>query len=396
MKTNPLYYENGSILEFEAKVLSLDSSRCHLVLSETAFYPEGGGQPADTGLIEGIAVQDVCKKDGIITHILSAPLPESINLVKGRVDGPWRRHFMQQHTGQHLLSGCLESLFARETVSVHLGDEYSSVEVKGDRDLSEEEVALLEDRANDYICENREIRVINVKEEDISSYKLRRPTKVKGDIRLVEIDGTDLIACGGVHCSSTGELKLIKVLSQEQIRGNLRIFFSIGNRARQDYRRKHQICRTLASDLSVPVGGIIEKWGSRQEEIKSLKIAVQDWRNREASLFTSELIKNSEGASIVYHWDKGDGDYLKLITKLLLDQDKPFCLTMINRGKLQWAIGCSLSGGFLFNKHRNHLLESIKGKGGGKSPLWQGMGENVVGWKVFQDRFKELGSVSID
>jgi len=391
MKTIPLYYQDANLMEFASLILQIDSSRCHLILAETAFYPEGGGQPADAGTINGIRVIDVRKKEGVITHILATPLPENITSVKGVVDAARRRDFMQQHTGQHLLSGCLHKLLRRETVSVHLGEEYSSIEVKESRYLSEEEVALLEDKANDYICENRQICTFNVKEEDIYSYKLRRPARVKGSIRLVEIDGTDLVACGGVHCSTTGEVKLVKILSQQLLRGNLRIFFCIGDRARRDYLRKQQICRTLAADLSAPVEGILEKWRLRQEETKNLKMALQEWKKREAALFSAALIKSAGEDPLVYHWNEGDCDYMKLISKQLLEQDKPFCLTMVSRGKLQWAIGCAASCGFPFDENRSLLLKAIDGNGGGKAPLWQGVGNDICGWKALQNSFKGVG-----
>jgi alanyl-tRNA synthetase len=390
MNTTPLYYQDAKLLAFESTVLNIDKNRCHLVLAETAFYPEGGGQPADIGSIEGIDVIDVKKENGVIIHFLAEPLPEKVVSVKGLVDESRRRDFMQQHTGQHLLSGCLHQLFDRDTVSVHLGEEYASIEVAEDHFLTEDELALLEDRANDYICENREIRSFNVKEADIATYNLRRSTKVKGKIRLVEIVGSDLVACGGVHCSTTGEVKFIKILNQESIRGNLRIFFCIGDRARRDYRMKQQICRTLASDLSVPVAKIPEQWLARQEEIQNLKISLQDWKIREATLFIAMLVNNAGEAPIAFHWDEGDGDYMKLIAKLLLEQEKPFCLTMISRGKLQWAIGCVANNGFPFTESRSHLLEPIEGKGGGKAPLWQGMGNNISGREEFQNRFNLL------
>ncbi len=390
MKTTPLYYQDVNLLQFQSRVVHLDKSRCRLVLAETAFYPEGGGQPADTGTIEGIAVTDVQKKETVITHLLASPLPENVTLVKGVVDGARRRDFMQQHTGQHLLSGCLDSLLGRETVAVHLGKDYSSIEVNKACYLSEDELALLENRANDAICENRKIHTFSVAQEDISAYQLRRPSKVKGRIRLVEIDNTDLVACGGVHCRTTGEVKFIKILSQELLRGNLRIYFCIGDRARRDYRIKHQLCRTLAADLSVPVEGILEKWRSRQQEMENLKIALQDWKKREAALFSAALVRNAAAAPIVHHWQEGDSEYMKLLAKLLLQQDKPFCLTLIKRGKLQWAIGCAASDGFPFNEHRAYLLAPIDGKGGGKAPLWQGMGNKAAGWKELQYRFKTL------
>lgn len=390
MKTTPLYYQDANLLQFQSRVLHLDNSRCRLVLAETAFYPEGGGQPADVGTIEGITVTDVQKKDAVITHTLASPLPEKVTLVKGVVDGARRRDFMQQHTGQHLLSGCLHRLLGRETVSVHLGKDYSSIEVKQACYLSEDELALLEDRANDAICENRKVRTFSVEEQDISAYQLRRASQVKGQIRLVEIDNTDLVACGGVHCSTTGEVKLIKILSQELIRGNLRIYFCIGERARRDYRMKHKLCRTLAADLCAPVEGILEKWRRRQQEMENLKIALQDWKKREAALFSAALVKNAAAAPIVQHWQEGESEYMQLIAKLLLEQEKPFCLTLIKRDKLQWAIGCAANCGFAFNENRSYLLDPIDGKGGGKAPLWQGMGKNISGWKELQNRFKTL------
>jgi len=388
LSTEALYYNDNKQNEFEACVTGLAQDGKVVTLDKTLFYPEGGGQPADHGTLNGIKVIDVKKSGHDIKHFLSEPLPEDTLNVKGCLDWKRRFDFMQQHSGQHLLSGCLFRKLALETVSVHLGESYSSIEVADANLLSPEDQVLIEDQVNKLICENRIIKSYSVDEADISSFDLRRPPMVKGMIRLVEMEGADLVACGGVHCRCTSEIRLIKITGQELIRGNLRIFFKIGDRAWEDFRRKHGFCRRIAEDLSVPVESLSEKWKLQKQEIQDLKMQVSDLKIREAVSLARSLEDGS--GCITYHWQEGSPEIMKLVGKELLSSDSVFCLTILNKGKLQWVVGCGGNRTFRFNEHRQILLSAIEGKGGGSHPLWQGMGMNAPGLNEFQRIFKEL------
>jgi alanyl-tRNA synthetase len=249
-ETKRLYFEDAYRREFEALVVEqrIHEEKPAVVLDQTCFYPESGGQPADGGTIDGAVVVDVQEFDGRIIHVLDKEIAAAP--VRGVID--WERRFdhMQQHTGQHILSQCFVERLGGETMSFHLGAEFSTLEI-GVRAASDEELASVEDRANEVVAENREVRTYFVSEDKIETVPLRRPPKKSGVIRVVEVDGFDFSACGGTHCRRTGEVGLIKIIKAEKIRNNLRFEFLCGGRARRDYSWKNRVLADLASKLSV-------------------------------------------------------------------------------------------------------------------------------------------------
>jgi alanyl-tRNA synthetase len=249
-ETKRLYFEDAYRREFEALVVEqrIHEEKPAAVLDQTCFYPESGGQPADRGTIDGAVVVDVQEFDNRIIHVLDKEIAAAP--VRGVID--WERRFdhMQQHTGQHILSQCFVERLRGETMSFHLGAESSTLEI-GVRAASDEELASVEDRANEVVAENREVRTYFVPEDKIETVPLRRPPKKSGVIRVVEVGGFDFSACGGTHCRRTGEVGLIKIIKAEKIRNNLRFEFLCGGRARRDYSWKNCVLADLASKLSV-------------------------------------------------------------------------------------------------------------------------------------------------
>ena len=212
--TELLFYDDPSRTDFEADVVEVTTyhGRPALVLSRTAFYPEGGGQPADRGVIGDATVVDVAKSDGVVYHVVDVESPAHIagTTVRGMVDTARRRDFMQQHTGQHILSACLLEVGGHNTVSVHQGDEYTTIEVSSEQ-VTEDEIAAVQRMANDAIEADLPVETIFVDESEIGNYPLRRPPKVSGTVRLVRIGQLDCVACGGVHLTRTGQVRQAQV-----------------------------------------------------------------------------------------------------------------------------------------------------------------------------------------
>jgi len=185
-RTERLYFKDAYQVEFEARVIkrTLHKGKPALVLDQTCFYPEGGGQPADEGTLNGIQVIAVLEENGEILHLVEKEVTS--DKVKGKID--WNRRFdhIQQHAGQHVLSQCLVQLFEAETRSFHLGERTSTLEIDK-RDITEEEVEHVEQLANAIVFENREIKSQLIKEEEIQKVPLRRPPKKEGVIRVVEV-----------------------------------------------------------------------------------------------------------------------------------------------------------------------------------------------------------------
>jgi len=301
--TEQLYYRDNRKTEFTARVLSVEPGAegaagarlpgkgCAVELDQTCFYPEGGGQPADRGTLSGIPVVDVRKIGGRILHYL-AGAPEG-DEVAGRIDWARRLHFMQQHTGQHIVSAALKRVSDIDTVSVHLGEETTTVEVAA-AEVSAEKLERIEEKVNVTVCRNLPVRTRWVDESEVPGLSLRRPTERKGRIRVVEIPGFDRAACGGVHVSSTGEVRLIKHVEQEKIRGHARLHWMIGSKAMADYRLKTELLRELVTELSAQPREIPERVRKLQEEIRDAAAARKDAEERLASLTAESLLAEAE------------------------------------------------------------------------------------------------------
>lgn len=268
--TERLYYDKAYLRVFVARVLERRTvdGRPALVLDRSAFYPTSGGQQHDTGTLNDVAVVDVeVAADGAVLHLLAEPLPEAVEEVIGAIDWPRRFDHMQQHSGQHLLSQAFYQTTGHETVSVHFGDELCTVDLAGD-DLTGAQVAAVEDHANAIVWEDREIRAYEVDDSELASIPLRRPPKVTGSIRIVEIDGYDWSACGGTHVAHTGSIGPIALLRVERSRGNSRVYFVCGRRAVEDARRRRELLAAVAGLLDTAPEEVPDLLAARQERMK--------------------------------------------------------------------------------------------------------------------------------
>jgi len=268
--TKRLYYEDPFRTEFEARVLDRRTAggRPALVLDQTCFYPESGGQPFDLGTLNGVEVVDVVEDGEAILHVLKNQV--EADAVKGRIE--WKRRFdhMQQHTGQHILSQAFVEVLKGETKSFHLGGDSSTLEI-GIGTVSDESLERVEGRANQVVFEDRPVKTRFVPPDRIAEVPLRRPPKVEGVIRVVEVEGFDWSACGGTHVGRTGEIGLIKVIGWERIRGNLRFGFVCGARALAEFQARNRVVRDLAGKFNIQAGDVpvfVERLGAEAKESK--------------------------------------------------------------------------------------------------------------------------------
>lgn len=251
--TQRLYYTNSYLAEFEASVVAvaMQNGRPAIQLDRSAFYPASGGQPNDTGWLDGQRVLDVIAEDGVVWHVVDhdAARYSPGQSVHGAIDWPRRFDHMQQHSGQHLLSQVFERLYNYETVSVHIGEEENTLDLDA-ATLDTAQIDAAERRANEQVYAALPISAYFVEEDDISRLRLRRPPKVKGAVRIVEIADYDYSACGGTHCHSTAELGPIKIVRTERRRGGVRVTFLCGGRALDDYLCKHRWLTSIAGQFS--------------------------------------------------------------------------------------------------------------------------------------------------
>jgi len=296
-ETKKLYFEDTYLIEFDARVIEKREieGRPAIVLDRTAFYPEAGGQSCDRGTINGVSVLHVVEDGETIIHVLERTI--EADTVHGRIDWPRRFDRMQQHSGQHILSQAFYEVVKGTTLSFHIGDEVSTLEI-GVPKISDPDLDKVEARANAVLFENREIKTYFVPEDKIGTVPLRKPPKKEGRIRVVEVSGFDYSACGGTHCRRAGEIGLIKVTKADRIRNNLRFEFVCGGRALRDFQDKNRTVRQAAAFFSVADRDIAATIGKSLAEIKALKKKVRKLEERIASYEVREIIHGAQGKVI--------------------------------------------------------------------------------------------------
>ena len=249
METEKLYYQDPYLTTFTAKVLTCEPAKTGFLvtLDRTAFYPEGGGQPADHGTLGAAAVTDVHEKDGVIFHTCDAPV-ETGAAVEGSIDWPRRFDHMQQHSGEHILSGLLCSLYDCDNVGFHLGAD--TVTIDYNLELTWEQVLEAERRANETIWADTPVEITFPSPEALEQLHYRSKKELTGQVRIVTFPGADCCACCGTHVRRAGEVGLIKVLSCQKFREGVRMEILCGQRAyrylSQVYDQDHAVAQLLS------------------------------------------------------------------------------------------------------------------------------------------------------
>lgn len=384
------YYTDSYTTHFTATLQEVTehNGRPALLLDQTYFYPTSGGQAHDTGTINQWPVIDVVAgENGQILHVLEAlpsPVPEP-GPVECVIDWQRRYDHMQQHSGQHLLSQLLYRLFGMETVSVHFGESESTLDVDA-ANVTPEQLAQAEREANNLVYTALPITAYFVDESELASVPLRRPPKVSGEIRIVEIQGYDYSACGGTHVRTTAEIGPIKLLRQEKRRGQTRITFLCGKRAINDYLHKHDLLTQAAAIYSTDVDQVPELLARAQEQVKTLQRQVDELTTRLLSFEVDEIAasattvttSNGDIHVIAQHWVDRPVDALKTVANLLQERPQTVALLATTAGGKATVVFARSDD---VGQHMGNLLrDSLKafgGSGGGRPEFAQGGGVAV-------------------
>lgn len=256
--TEAIFDRDPRELSFKARVLSCEErrtaageSRFAVVLDRTAFFPEQGGQKADRGTLGGAKLLDAEINEGVIVHILDAPL-EAGSEVEGEVDWSRRFDFMQQHTGEHILSGLANRLYGAENVGFHLSER--EVQLDFSVQLSEAELEALEHAANQAIFRDIPVKAYYPNAEELAALNYRQKKELTGAIRIVELEGVDCCACCAPHVARSSEVGILKILSAMNYKGGTRLYIACGMRAVQDYAARIREAQQLSKQLSAPQG----------------------------------------------------------------------------------------------------------------------------------------------
>lgn len=376
-----LYYQDAMIKNFTAQVIrtGIDCNRPYIVLSNTAFYPTGGGQPNDTGFINDIRVIDVEKVEDEIRHYVE----KDVSFLNGQIVGvlDWERRFdhMQQHCGQHILTAAFVELFDFATVSFHLGNEVVTIDLNTES-VSEEQLALAEKRANEIILENRPIETKWVTKEDLSDYQLRKDVSVDGDIRLVIIPDYDYNGCGGIHPTSTGQVSAIKILGTEKVKKNVRVSFVCGRRVLEQLGMRKKVLSNVARQLSVPEEHSAEALLKVLNGVKATEKALEEAQSALLEYEAKELAVNcKDGVIGAVYKHRTIQDLQKLGRAITTQNSGAVALLVADNGdKLQFIAARGAGIEKSMKDISNEILPLINGKGGGNENLVQGGGEKLL------------------
>lgn len=376
-----LYYENPYLKEFTANIIETKEidGKFHLILDKTAFFPGGGGQWCDTGKIGDLDVLEVYEKENVIYHVVNS-LPSQTTNLKCVIDWDTRIDSMQQHLGQHVLSGSFFNLFNANTFAIHLGADISTVDILGN--LTEEQVRKAEKLANKIIGDDVQVLSFVPSEEELKNLTLRRALpNTEEDIRVVHIKDFDINACCGLHPTSTKDLRLIKIKRFTKHKEGTRIEFLAGNRAVEDTLKKDELFNSICSYLSCNENEALNG-------IKNLNASLKDANDTNKSLNTllakyqvKDLIDNAENIGnykIVKQIFDGDMKYVNTLTSKLVENENIIALMAIKNGEKANLLFCCSKNikDVKMNELFKESISAIDGRGGGSPFQAQGAGKN--------------------
>ncbi len=402
--TLKLYWDDSHLTRFNARVTesSVQNGRYVIVLDQTAFYPAGGGQPADVGSIGSARVIDVWEaEDGRILHCLEqAPSFAVGDEVSCEVDWARRREMLQQHTGQHILSQAFFQLFGAETRGFRITGRAAEIDLTlaANPDEMQRAIERAEELANAVVFDDREVRIHMVTPEEASRLPLRKESFITDCVRVVEIADFDFSPCGGTHAQRTGEVGLIAVRGWERAKRMTRIEFVCGVRALGDYRAANRTAEAIARRLSVArdeaeqsVARLVEENRQLQRRMRALaELAVQ--AEAQELLAAAEVIN---GLRVVWRvFEERDFDEVKLLAHRLAASDSTVALLATRQremARLVFARSADLT--LDMNLLLGAACAHLGGRGGGKPDFAQGGGAHLTELeRVMADAVAELRS----
>lgn len=366
-ETRRLYYEDVYKKEFTAKVLECREEKkgFQILLDESAFYPEGGGQPSDTGFLNDVKVTEVHEKEGELLHYTEEAIQPGTE-VRGKID--WARRFdlMQQHSGEHMVSGLVHEKYGYDNVGFHMGSDVITIDFSGI--LSEEQMAEIEEQVNLKIWEDTPVEIFYPSREELDTLDYRSKKELTGQVRIVRFPGADTCACCGTHVTHTGEIGMVKLLSVVRFREGVRMEMISGKRV-LDYlnmvnEQNHQISVKLSAKMDKTAQAVDRLW----EENFALKGRIH---SMEEEMFSSEAKKWEGHGSVLLFKEGLEADSVRKLTDAVMQTCEGCCAVFSKNpdGSYKYAMG-EINGDLRqFTKEMNAALN---GRGGGKPFFVQG------------------------
>ena len=366
-ETRRLYYEDVYKKEFTAKVLECREEKkgFQILLDESAFYPEGGVQPSDTGFLNDVKVTEVHEKEGELLHYTEEAIQPGTE-VRGKIH--WARRFdlMQQHSGEHMVSGLVHEKYGYDNVGFHMGSDVITIDFSGI--LSEEQMAEIEEQVNLKIWEDTPVEIFYPSREELDTLDYRSKKELTGQVRIVRFPGADTCACCGTHVTHTGEIGMVKLLSVVRFREGVRMEMISGKRV-LDYlnmvnEQNHQISVKLSAKMDKTAQAVDRLW----EENFALKGRIH---SMEEEMFSSEAKKWEGHGSVLLFKEGLEADSVRKLTDAVMQTCEGCCAVFSKNpdGSYKYAMG-EINGDLRqFTKEMNAALN---GRGGGKPFFVQG------------------------
>ena len=365
-RTKELFYLDSYETVFQAKVLSCEETKTGfaIVLDQTLFYPEGGGQAADIGYLNKAQVLDVHEKDGVIVHSTDKPLSVD-EIIEGQIDWSHRFPLMQKHTGEHIVSGIINRLFGYDNVGFHMGTD-TTTDINGE--LSADDLRLVEKLVNEAIQKDIKTRVYSITEDTPNPPSYRSKKKIEGSVRIVSISDVDSCACCGLHCAYTGEVGIVKILTAQKYKGGMRIYLLCGSDAVEDYANKNCDVYEISSLLSAKPNEVSEAVKKLLDEKAAIKQELIQCK-KEIFQHRAEKIPLNTGKVCLFEKDLQPSDLQRYCTLLC---DRAEIAAVFSAGEenvYKYVVGSKATDVREIGKKLNTTLN---GRGGGKAEMVQG------------------------
>jgi len=386
--TQQLYFDDPFTLEFEAEVLEsrpLDGGRCGVILPRTYFYPTSGGQKHDTGSIGDAQILDVYKDGDTIVHVLDREIPPGI--YPAHIDRERRFRHMQHHTAQHILSALFLEVADIDSISANInGDTPSTIDLEVGT-VDDETLRRAEAFANGIFFENRPVRSFYVTDADVPNLPFRKPPKVSGRIRVVEVDGPstgsgepfDLTPCGGTHVTQTGMIGMLKIVKAERVNQKLRVHFVAGWQALDFFQQVQSAAQGAALLLDSGLDGVVEAVERLQTQMKQMQSELDNLCGVVLGVEAEKLASTAEAVGeyrlvTALFENRPASELRSLVDKLRRKSGIVAVLASYDGEKLSLVAACADGVEVDARELLKYHLAPIGGRGGGSPTLAQGGG----------------------
>ena len=365
--TEKLFYEDSHMITFSAIVEACEKvgDYYEAVLTRTAFFPEGGGQYADTGNIDGIRVLDVHERKGIIYHKMEAALEVGTE-VTGTID--WEERFlkMQNHSGEHIISGLVHGQFGYDNVGFHMGKDAITMDFNGV--ITKDELKEIEKQANAIVYQNLDIETLYPSKVELGNMEYRSKIEIEGQVRIVRISGCDVCACCAPHCKKTGEIGAIKLVGMQNYKGGVRISMLAGFRALEDYEDKSEQIKRISVLLSAKEHEVADEVEKLKEELLAKKNKIQELQR---VILKQKVDSMEEGQDVIMMFEPDlDGNAPRELANLILAKGTKVAAVFAGtKENYRYVIGSKTADTREIAKTLN---TKFHGRGGGKPDMVQG------------------------